>query len=62
MKQKDKLYIVRKYIKAKNALDAIKKENDHAVDDVWLDEDWKKGCGEQFTNAVGFMTLPKNDD
>ena len=38
-----KLFVVRKYVVAKDALDAIKKEKKQAVDDVWIDEDYKRG-------------------
>ena len=39
--QKNKLYIIRKYVLAKSAQDAIKKESKQTVDDVWLDEVYK---------------------
>ena len=38
----EKLYIVRKYIMARSAKDAILKDKKSDVDDVWLDEDFKK--------------------
>jgi hypothetical protein len=34
---KDKIYVVRKYVKATSAKDAILKEKKCEVDDVWLD-------------------------
>lgn len=37
-----KQYIVRKYVMALSAGDAIKKERGNKVDDVWLDEEWAK--------------------
>ena len=40
---KHKLFIIRKYIMAKNANDAIKKDKTSPVDDVWVDDEWKKG-------------------
>lgn len=36
-KMKDKIYVVRKYVKATSAKDAILKEKKCEVDDVWLD-------------------------
>jgi len=39
-KDKEKRYVVRKYIFAKSAIDAIKKDKDFPVDDVWVDEKW----------------------
>jgi hypothetical protein len=38
----NKLYVVRKYVYAKNAREAIRKERGQNVDDVWLDDDWRK--------------------
>lgn len=38
---KNKLFIVKKYIYAKSAKDAIKKEKGINPDDVWVDEDWR---------------------
>lgn len=37
-----KLYIIRKYIMAPSAKDALKKDKHAPVDDVWVDDDWKK--------------------
>lgn len=37
----EKLFIVRKYIMAKSAQDAIKKDKTHKVDDVYMDSDWR---------------------
>ena len=39
---KEKLFVIRKYIKAKDIQEAIKKEVKQKPDDVWVDEDWKK--------------------
>lgn len=36
------LYVIRKFIMAKDAKDAIKKEKEQPVNDVWMDEDWKR--------------------
>jgi hypothetical protein len=38
----EKMYIIRKYVMAKSAQDAIRKEKGHPVDDAWVDEEWKK--------------------
>lgn len=37
-----KLYVVKKYVWALTAKDAIRMESDVPVDDVWIDDDWKK--------------------
>ena len=48
-----KQYIVRKYIMAKSAKEAIKLDNKSEVDDCWVDEDWKAGQYEK-PQDVGF--------
>lgn len=40
-KEVERLYIIRKYILASSAKDAISKDKNKDVDDVWVDEDWK---------------------
>lgn len=49
----DKLFIVRKYIVAKSALDAIKKDKVSPVADVWVDESFKES--QQGAAAIGFV-------
>lgn len=59
-KEKNKLYIVRTYVMAKNARQALskaKKTNEH---ECWVDDDWAKGNRETLANAVGF-TIERND-
>lgn len=51
----DKLYVVRSYIKAKTAKEAIKKSKAQEPDDVWIDEEWKKQ-NDNLSRAVGFNT------
>lgn len=52
----EKMFVVRKYIKATCAAQAIKKERKAPVDDVWVDEEWKKGQSEKLADAIGFST------
>ena len=49
-KNTDKRFIVRKYIMAQSAADAIKKDKIAPVFDVWVDDDFKKD------NEIGFVT------
>lgn len=51
-REKDKMFIVRKYIKARSASEAIKKDKTVPVHDVWIDEDWKKNS---LASAIGFV-------
>jgi hypothetical protein len=39
------VYIIRKYVLANSALEAIKLEKNKPVDDVWIDEESKKTIG-----------------
>jgi hypothetical protein len=55
-----KLFIIRKYIIAKSAADAIKKDRKTPPDDVWMDEDWRKeNLAKQAEQAVGFGAQDK---
>jgi len=54
-----KLFIIRKYILAKSAQDAIKKERFTQVDDVWVDDDWKKEQNDNLTRVIGFQKSKK---
>ena len=42
MLQPKKLFVIRKYVLARSAKEAIRAERKAPVDDVWLDDDWKK--------------------
>jgi len=42
MKKLVKRFVVRKYIMAKSAQEAIRKDRTHKPDDVWVDDEWKK--------------------
>ena len=41
-KKEVKRYIIRKYVMASNAKDAIKKEKLQLPDDIWIDDTWKQ--------------------
>lgn len=56
-----KLFVVRKYVMAKSAQEAIRKEKIAPVDDVWIDEDWKRKGAERLESAIGFVVPTEND-
>ncbi len=63
MKQKNKLFVVRKYIMAPDAAAAIRKDRATSVHDVWIDDEWKKGAASQLADAMGFyQPLRPNDE
>lgn len=49
--EKPKMYIIRKYVKATDVKDAIKKEPSTPVHDLWIDESWQK---DNLPDAIGF--------
>ncbi len=53
-KPKLKLFIVKKYIMAESAHDALKRERRHRPDDVWVDEDWKKENKYTQESCIGY--------
>ena len=59
---KDKLFVVKKYIMAKNASEAIRKDKTTPVDDVWVDEDFKKKSMENLASAIGFNVKRDDED
>ena len=50
-KERPKMYVVRKYIKATSALSAIRKDKTTAVHDCWIDNEWR---GDHLADAIGF--------
>lgn len=59
MKEKPKLYVIRKYIKANNAAAAIRKDKTTPVHDVWVDEGFKD---KSLADAIGFHVENPTED
>lgn len=57
-----KLYVVRKYVMAKSAKDAIRRERRHTPDDVWLDDEFRKMGAQDRSSAIGFMASSYEDE
>lgn len=51
-----KRFVVKKYIMARSAQQALKIEKKVLPDDVWVDEDWKKENPNTLTSEIGFHT------
>ncbi|MBK9272794.1 MAG: hypothetical protein IPM48_14510 [Saprospiraceae bacterium] len=62
MKKEKQQYVVRKFVMASSAKDAIKIEKTMDVDDVWLDQDWIKQKNTQLQPAVGFATQIEDEE
>ena len=54
VKKQHKLYIVRKYVMARSAREAIELSRNREPDDVWVDDEWKKDSKNQLSSAIGF--------
>lgn len=52
------MFIVKKYIMATSAHEALKKERKARPDDVWVDENFRKENKYQLESAIGFQTYP----
>lgn len=53
-------YIVKKFVMARSASEAIKNERNVPVHDVFVDGEWAEGRGKQLTDAIGFQQ--ENED
>lgn len=62
VRSKPKLFVVRKYIKATDAAQAIRKDKQTPVHDVWVDDEWAKGQRNQLADAIGFGVERKTED
>jgi len=61
--RKDKMFILRKYVKAENAAQAIRREKKIPVHDVWIDDEWRKNQKDNLADAIGFgIQKRENDD
>jgi len=49
-----KLFIVRKYIFARSAAEAIRKDRITPPDEIFIDDDWRKNSRDGVAAAIGF--------
>ena len=50
----EKRFIVKKFIMAKSAHEALKKERRIRPDEVFIDDDWAKANPNQLTSVIGY--------
>lgn len=62
MATKKKLYIVRKYIMASSAHEALKLERKRRPDDVFIDSDWQRNNPTQLESVIGFHAEQPYED
>lgn len=53
--KKEKMFVIKKYIMATDAIHALRKEKKHKPDDCWVDEEWRKGNPDRLADAIGFQ-------
>lgn len=58
-KEQPKLYVIKKYVMAKSAAGAIRKDRDTPPHDVWVDEAWRD---KNLAEAIGFHTIEPEVD
>jgi hypothetical protein len=56
-----KLFIVRKYVTASSAAEALRIEKRVPPDDIWLDDDWKKSQPNAGANVMGLVVKHRKD-
>jgi len=57
-KKKNKMFVVKKYIMASSAAEALRKDLKTPADDCWVDEEWK---GKYLADAIGFEIETNNE-
>lgn len=58
-----KMFIIKKYVRARSASEAIKLDRTIKPDDVWIDEDWRRNQSDRLADAIGFhYESPPEDD
>jgi hypothetical protein len=63
MKDGFKLYVLRTYVKARDASDAIRKAKKTTFHDVYVSEEWKEKKHHQLSEAIGFdVQAPEEED
>lgn len=59
-RETEKLFIVKKFVKAVSASDALRKERKIKPHDVYVDTDWTNGKSGNLAEAIGFTTEKNN--
>ncbi len=52
--KKEKLFVVKKYVMATCAAQALRKESKIRADECWIDDDYKKNMAQNLSSAIGF--------
>jgi hypothetical protein len=57
----DKMYVIRKYVKASSVAEALRKELSAKPHEVFVDEEWRKANTDRLADAIGFMRAPNEE-
>jgi len=60
-KSDKKLFVVKKFIYARSAAEAIRVERKMKPDEVWIDDDWRKNQSQDKAGAIGFVASEYED-
>lgn len=60
-KQTNKMFIVRKYVMARSVQEALKKEKQAPVHEVFVDDEWSKGNRTELAAAIGYQ-IQRNEE
>jgi hypothetical protein len=58
----NKLFVVRKYIKALDAAQAIRMDKKTPVHDCYVDDEWARGQRQELAGAIGFTVQHQDSD
>lgn len=58
MTDASKLFVVRKFVKATSVADALRKEKKTPVDEIFIDDDWRKNEIDNLSRGLGFNQTP----
>lgn len=58
----NKMYVVRSYVMAKNAKEALHKFKVTEPDECWIDDEWKKDGAKNLSSAIGFDINTNQND
>jgi chemotaxis response regulator CheB len=57
-----KMYVVRTYVMAKNAMDARRRVKKMEPDDIYIDTEWKESGARHLADAIGYHSIPPPDE
>ena len=56
--EKQKLYVIRKYVMARSVIDAARKEKNVPAHDIFIEDKWQE---KNLTDAIGFTSISQEE-